>query len=154
MDEWDFEEDYYVPERDPDSDVSAAFYPPREMENDDYRAPRSPSGPLLLDNLLGGRPRASNSHLLQLPAEILAKIVDLLCDDGETLRNLALVNTDCRLLAHASQFPETTLEFSPGTFAWIKTNTNRAMGGASVDSERLPPIINCVRRATFCPNPR
>ncbi|RYC93657.1 hypothetical protein BFJ63_vAg3636 [Fusarium oxysporum f. sp. narcissi] len=49
---------------------------------------------LLLDTVMQGRPRVSSCKLLQLPAEILADIVDLLSDDRASLESLALVNSD------------------------------------------------------------
>lgn len=51
------------------------------------------------------RPRASRSSLLQLPAGILADLVELLKDDRKTLASLALVDSDCQQLACCCQFP-------------------------------------------------
>ncbi|KAF4979778.1 hypothetical protein FZEAL_4082 [Fusarium zealandicum] len=67
---------------------------------------------LLLDTVMGNRQRVSRSLFLQLPAEILADIVDLLADDASALACLAIVNSDCRQLARCCQFAEVHLDYS------------------------------------------
>lgn len=67
---------------------------------------------LLLDTVMEGRARASRSRLLQMPAEILADILDLLSDEKSTLSCLALVNSDCRQLARCGQFAEVHFDYS------------------------------------------
>lgn len=59
--------------------------------------------PLKLDEVLSGCPRvgASSSRLSDLPADVLADIVDFLLEDAPTLYNLALVNSTCRQLPAA-----------------------------------------------------
>ncbi|KAM0546197.1 hypothetical protein ACHAPJ_010981 [Fusarium lateritium] len=68
---------------------------------------------LLLDTVMRGQPRASQCRLLQLPAEILADVVDLMADDSLSLACLALVNSDCRHLARSCQFAEVLFDYSP-----------------------------------------
>ncbi|KAF5670487.1 hypothetical protein FHETE_4394 [Fusarium heterosporum] len=76
----------------------------------------SQSGSLLLDAVMAGRPRASDCKLFQMPAEILARIVDLIAEDLDQgmhdLKHLALVNSDCRQLAHARQFSTIEHDYS------------------------------------------
>ncbi|RKK58062.1 hypothetical protein BFJ67_g3138 [Fusarium oxysporum f. sp. cepae] len=67
---------------------------------------------LLLDTVMQGRPRVSSCKLLQLPAEILADIVDLLSDDRASLESLALVNSDCQQLASCCHFAEVNFDYS------------------------------------------
>ncbi|RFU78049.1 hypothetical protein TARUN_4179 [Trichoderma arundinaceum] len=68
--------------------------------------------PLLLDTVMQGRKRESHCRLLQMPAEILGDIVDLLADDKPALASLALVNSDCRYLARFCQFAEIQFDYS------------------------------------------
>lgn len=65
--------------------------------------------PLLFDRVMEGRPRQSQSRLIQLPSELLTNIIALLADDKLTLASLAFVNSDCRQLARSCQFAEVTL---------------------------------------------
>lgn len=67
---------------------------------------------LLLDTVMQGRPRASSCKLLQLPAEILADVVDLLSDDRTSLESFALANSDCQQLARCCQFAEVNFDYS------------------------------------------
>lgn len=67
---------------------------------------------LLLDKVMQGRPRTSASRLFMLPAEILAAIIDFLVSNKAALASLALVNSDCRYLAHTRQFVGVHFDYS------------------------------------------
>jgi hypothetical protein len=117
---------------------------------DQYGKDRDKKRPLLLDAVMGSQERASrsSSRLLQMPAEILAEIVNLLGDSKSALANLALVNSDCRQLARTSQFAEVTFDYSArskGLFAHLVKEA-----GTPVTK---PSISACVRRATFAAHP-
>ncbi|KAM0351873.1 hypothetical protein ACHAPU_002386 [Fusarium lateritium] len=108
--------------------------------------PEPQSGSLLLDVVMASRQRASDCRLLQMPAEILAKIVDLVAGDSQALRHVALVNSDCRQLARASQF--STINFDYGvTSQQSILNVTIALA----EARRDPSILLCVRRFTYAP---
>ncbi|EEU43467.1 uncharacterized protein NECHADRAFT_82786 [Fusarium vanettenii 77-13-4] len=117
---------------------------------DQYGKDRDKKRPLLLDAVMGSQERASrsSSRLLQMPAEILAEIVNLLGDSKSALANLALVNSDCRQLARTSQFAEVTFDYSArskGLFAHLAKEAG--------SQTTKPSIAACVRRATFAAHP-
>ncbi|KAF5982770.1 hypothetical protein FBULB1_4090 [Fusarium bulbicola] len=77
-----------------------------------HREPKSRLEPLLLDTVMQG-PRASNCRLLQMPSEILAKIVGFVAEDDKALQQLALVDSDCWGLSRACQYSEFTHDYNP-----------------------------------------
>lgn len=68
---------------------------------------------LQLDTVMPRRQRQSLPKLLQLPVELLDRIIDLLEDDKKALASLALVDSVCRYLARACQFKEIHFDYSP-----------------------------------------
>ncbi|KAI1067093.1 hypothetical protein LB506_003888 [Fusarium annulatum] len=103
---------------------------------------------LLLDTVMQGQPRASSCELVQLPAEILADIVDLLSDDKTSLGSLALVNSDCRQLARCCQFAEVNFDYS------LQARQLSSQLVQDNSSQRLEPGIGaCIRRVTFTSHP-
>ncbi|KAJ3538463.1 hypothetical protein NM208_g5898 [Fusarium decemcellulare] len=104
---------------------------------------------LLLDSVMQQRPRSSDSRLVQLPAEILADVVDLLIDDKPTLGSLALVNSDCRWLAHCGQFAEVHFNFSDQACELFEK-----IGGTLNTQAGQPSIAACVRRVSFQSSPQ
>ncbi|RKK76741.1 hypothetical protein BFJ69_g6690 [Fusarium oxysporum] len=103
---------------------------------------------LLLDTVMQGRPRASSCKLLQLPAEILADIVDLLSDDRASLESLALVNSDCQQLARCCQFAEVNFDYS----LEAKQLASQLVEDKSSQLSK-PGIGACIRRVTFASHP-
>ncbi|KAI1029083.1 hypothetical protein LB504_012984 [Fusarium proliferatum] len=99
---------------------------------------------LLLDTVMEGRARASHSRLLQMPAEILADIIDLLSDEKSTLSSLALVNSDCRQLARCCQFAEVEFDYSLQAQQLFLELAHEALAG-----QQQPSISTCIRRVTF-----
>ncbi|EXL75492.1 hypothetical protein FOPG_09508 [Fusarium oxysporum f. sp. conglutinans race 2 54008] len=89
-----------------DYDLSNIMYGAETAaELDFYRA-------LLLDTVMQGRPAASKCRLLQMPSEILAKIISFVAEGKKALQQLALVNSDCCGLSRACQFSDCTLDYS------------------------------------------
>ncbi|UPK92162.1 hypothetical protein LCI18_003097 [Fusarium solani-melongenae] len=123
-------------------------YSLRKVTEDEYRNERDKKRALLLYAVMGDQERASQSRLLQMPAEILTEIIDLLGDSKSALANLALVNSDCRQLAHTSQFAEVTFDYS----AWSKGLFAHLAKEAGTPATK-PSISTCVRRATFAAHP-
>jgi hypothetical protein len=103
---------------------------------------------LLLDIVMQGRKRESGCRLFQMPAEILADIVDLLADDKSTLASLALVNSDCRCLARSCQFAEIHFDYSIRSQMLLLHLAKEALRKPD-PTTRTFPIGVCVRRFTF-----
>ncbi|EMT67915.1 hypothetical protein FOC4_g10012311 [Fusarium odoratissimum] len=103
---------------------------------------------LSLMMVMQGRPRASSCKLLQLPAEILADIVDLLSDDRASLESLALVNSDYQQLARCCQFAEVNFDYS----LEAKQLASQLVEDKSSQLSR-PGIGACIRRVTFASHP-
>ncbi|KAF5708537.1 hypothetical protein FMUND_10556 [Fusarium mundagurra] len=104
---------------------------------------------LHLGTVMQGRPRALTCRLLQLPAEILAAIADLLSDDRKSLRSLALVNSDCQQLARRRQFAVVSFNYS------VQAKQLASELADNKSSQVLKPGVSaCVRRVTFAPNRR
>ncbi|KAF5591732.1 hypothetical protein FPCIR_6012 [Fusarium pseudocircinatum] len=102
-----------------------------------------------LSTVMQGRPRASTCKLLQLPAEILAAIADLLRDAKKSLRSLALVNSDCQQLARRRQLAAINFKHSA-------QEKRRASALADDKSSQVlkPGVSACVRRVTFAQDRR
>ena len=115
---------------------------------DEFGRGYDPRRSLLLDTVMAGQPRASYSRLLQMPAEILADVVDLLADDRLALAALALVNSHCRQLARCCQFAEISFDYSLHAQQLFLEIANEALGGC----QQLR-IGTCVRRVTFASSP-
>uniref|UniRef100_A0A0D2XTZ6 F-box domain-containing protein n=1 Tax=Fusarium oxysporum (strain Fo5176) TaxID=660025 RepID=A0A0D2XTZ6_FUSOF len=103
---------------------------------------------LSLMMVMQGRPRVSSCKLLQLPAEILADIVDLLSDDRASLESLALVNSDCQQLARCCQFAEVNFDYS----LEAKQLASQLVEDKSSQLSK-PGIGACIRRVTFASHP-
>ncbi|KAI1047614.1 hypothetical protein LB505_012688 [Fusarium chuoi] len=116
---------------------------------DKFGKENTPRRSLLLDTVMQGRPRTSSCGLVQLPAEILADIVDLLSDDKTSLGSLALVNSDCRQLARCCQFAEVNFDYS------LQARQLASQLVQDNSSQLLEPCIGaCIRRVTFASHPR
>ncbi|KAM0456586.1 hypothetical protein ACHAO4_003616 [Trichoderma viride] len=96
------------------------------------------------------RQRQSLPRLLQLPVELLDRIIDLLQDDKKALASLALVDSVCRYLARACQFKEIHFDYSPQSHELL-----RHMATESLDDKNKTklsfPIGFFVRKLTFAP---
>ncbi|KAF5572598.1 allantoate transporter [Fusarium pseudoanthophilum] len=111
---------------------------------EDFGRESSQRRSLHLDTVMQGQPRSSTCRLLQLPAEILADIADLLSDDRQSLASLALVNTHCRQLARHRQFAAVIFKYNSRSKRFAsKLKSSRGL---------KPGVSACVRRVTFAAN--
>ncbi|KAI9898005.1 hypothetical protein N3K66_006365 [Trichothecium roseum] len=101
---------------------------------------------LHLDTVMQGRPRASSSRLLQMPAEVLANIVNFLIHDKQTLASLALVNSDCQELARSCQFAEVTYTYSFPTIELVLSLFRKYI--LKLQRSTFGP---CIRKFTYAP---
>ncbi|KAF5666085.1 hypothetical protein FHETE_6386 [Fusarium heterosporum] len=95
------------------------------------------------------QPRASKSKLTQLPAEILAEIIELLSNDKSSLASLALVNSDCRQLARCRQFAEVDFDYSLPAQNLVLHLAQEAV----IPSQQFN-IASCIRLAAFASRPQ
>lgn len=118
------------------------------LERDDFGRDADTRQCLLLDTIMQGRRRESHCRLLQMPAEILANIVDLLAGDKPALASLALVNSDCCYLARSCQFAEMHFDYSHGAQQLLQHLAKEALHETHV-ATRTFPIGICVRKVRF-----
>ncbi|KAF5671323.1 hypothetical protein FDENT_10963 [Fusarium denticulatum] len=130
-----------------DYDITTLFYSRDHVfKKDVYRGEAEPRlDPLLLDTVM---PLSSQSRLLRLPTEILAKIVRLVAEDDEALKQLALVNSDCRGLARTCQFSELKFDFIANQCSLLKRLTSELD-----PNYKGAGIKDFIRKFTFDPNP-
>lgn len=84
---------------------------------------------------------------LDLPAEIIAEVAELLAGDTSTLANLALVNIECRQIARTAQFADVTFDYSPRSHALLRKLIDEISEGQQDTTRR--PIGACIRRITM-----
>jgi hypothetical protein len=115
---------------------------------DEYGHDLVPPLPLRLDVALESRQPASDTTLLTLPADFLARLVDLLPPDA--LHNLACVNSDCRQLVRTRRFASVHLDYSNRTFSLISALVNEAKerNNSNNGLTNRPAIGSCIRRIT------
>ena len=115
---------------------------------DEYGHDLVPPLPLRLDVALESRQPASDATLLTLPADFLARLVDLLPPDA--LDNLAYVNSDCRQLVRTRRFASVHLDYSNRTFSLISALVNEAKerNNSNDGLTKRPAIGSCIRRIT------
>lgn len=90
--------------------------------------------PLLFDRVFEGRATTSPSHLLTLPSELIATILQHL--SSASLASLALVNSECLQLARPYQFVTVKLDGSHFSIQIIQSLQAEA-SGRSPNSFRL-----------------
>ncbi|RYP76361.1 hypothetical protein DL771_001800 [Monosporascus sp. 5C6A] len=131
-----------------DRDISNMMITPLSgIQNDQFGKENNVRLPLLLDRVMEGRARKSESRLLQLPAELLGDIADELADDKPTLASLALVNSDCRQLARSCQFAEVCFDYSPQAIGLLHKLLDECL--ERQNSSRNLTIGSCIRRVTM-----
>ncbi|KAI3579029.1 hypothetical protein IWW34DRAFT_788720 [Fusarium oxysporum f. sp. albedinis] len=133
-----------------DYDISNIMYGAETAaELDFYRGePKPRLAALLLDTVMQGRPTASKCRLLQMPSEILAKIISFVAEDKKALQQLALVNSDCCGLSRACQFSDFTLDYSRNKVRLLLELVKHIVAGRAG-----PGISDCIRKFTFKPYP-
>ncbi|ORY56661.1 uncharacterized protein BCR38DRAFT_402313 [Pseudomassariella vexata] len=119
----------------------------RGTGRDDFGRERDKRRPLLLDRVMGDQPRVSRCRLLQLPAELLGDIVDLLADNKPALASLALVNSDCRQWARSCQFAEVRFDYGPQTREIILQLARETISRNT--AAKKPTIGVCIRKFTM-----
>ncbi|EHK41902.1 uncharacterized protein TrAtP1_011552 [Trichoderma atroviride] len=136
-----------------DSDVSALMIGTfGGNARDDFGKDAGTRRCLLLDIVMQGRKRESRCRLFQMPAEILADIVDFLADDKSALACLALVNSDCRYLARSCQFAEIHFDYSHQSRQLLLHLAEEALRETDLTT-RTFPIGRCVRSVIFASRP-
>ncbi|KAH7195550.1 hypothetical protein DER44DRAFT_902303 [Fusarium oxysporum] len=139
-----------------DYDVSNLIYGAQTAaEFDFYQGePKPRLEPLLLDTVMQGRPPVSNCRLLQMPNEILAKIVSFVAEDEEALQELARVNSDCCGLSRACQFSDFTLDYSrnkqvhdihPGVWRRFQEDPDEEYGGTAEIKEQGAELFKQIQ---------
>jgi hypothetical protein len=123
-----------------------------QIDNYLYDRDAGTSGCLLLDTVMQGRGRESRCKLLEMPAEILAIIVDLLADDKLALASLALAGRDSHYLARSRQFAEIQFDYSNRAQQLLLHLENEALPKMDVTTSALPIGI-CVRKVKFSSPP-
>lgn len=105
---------------------------------------------LQLDTVMQGRQHQSPPRLLELPAELLDKIIDLFEEDKKTVADLALVNSVCLCLARVRQFKEIHFDYSPQSQNLIKRMATESL--KDKNKTKLSFAIGIfVRKFTFAP---
>lgn len=113
-----------------------------------------PSGPLSFDRVNENRdlaPSSRTSRLLNLPVEILTKVIGNFdaITDKESLACLALVNRDCRQLARSCQFRSVELDFSSRSTSLVGVLFREGVERSRHQGRtRLPSLGACVRHVT------
>lgn len=121
---------------------------------DEYGKEAVPPLPLSFDRVMEGRPASTSAPLFRLPDEILSIIVQHM--DRESLKSLALVNSDCRQMARSVQFNNIRLDYSHQSWSLLFLLQNEAIERFS-DAENgrtlRPAMGACIRRITVATNP-
>ncbi|KAL7947014.1 hypothetical protein V8C42DRAFT_299548 [Trichoderma barbatum] len=135
------------------SNLMSGRWSNRKDENEVKEAPKLP---LLLSQVMEGRPITSQSFFLALPPEILAEIMALAADDKATLSSLALVNSDCRQLARSYQFIDVCFDYGPRSRKLLERLLDEAQVRADTASETTSRLFigSCIRRVRVQPTPR
>jgi hypothetical protein len=121
---------------------------------DEYGKDAVPPLPLSFDRVMEGRPPSTPAPLFGLPDEILSMIVQHVNHDS--LKSLALVNSDCRQWARSVQFNSICLDYSPSSWDLLyllyhEARERNSYTKASTTSR--PAIGACIRRITVATHP-
>jgi hypothetical protein len=121
---------------------------------DKYGKETVPPLPLSFDRVMEGRPPSTPAPLFGLPDEILTIIVQYV--DHESLRSLALVNSDCRQWARSVQFNSICLDYSPSSLGVLRELLKEVVERISDTKTGMtlrPAMGACIRRITVATNP-
>jgi hypothetical protein len=121
---------------------------------DKYGKEIVPPVPLSFDRVMEGRPPSTPAPLFRVPDEILSIIVQYV--DHESLRLLALVNSDCRQWARAVQFNSICLDYSPSSLGVLHVLLKEVEERISDTKTRMtfrPALGACIRRITVATEP-
>ena len=121
---------------------------------DKYGKEIVPPLPLSFDRVMEGRPPSTLAPLFRLPDEILSIIVQYV--DHESLRMLALVNSDCRQWARSVQFNSICLDYSPsslGVLHVLLKEVEERISDTKTGMTLRPAMGACIRRITVATKP-
>ena len=134
------------------SDLMGLMMPILSGTKDDFGKEIEDPIPLSFDRINEGRPFSSDFLLSRLPIELVWHIIQLV--PQEDLRNLALVNRDCRQLARSRQFANVRFDYSDSAIGilgvLLKEHEERSENHGKT---RLPSIGACIRKITVATNP-
>jgi hypothetical protein len=121
---------------------------------DKYGKEIVPPLPLSFDRVMEGRPPSTPAPLFGLPDEIISIIVQNV--DHESLKSLALVNSDCRQWARSVQFSSICLDYSPssmGVLQLLLKEVEERVSDTKTGMTLRPAMGACIRRITVATNP-
>ncbi|KAJ4293149.1 hypothetical protein N0V90_008431 [Kalmusia sp. IMI 367209] len=108
--------------------------------------------PLSFDRINEGRPFSSDFLLSRLPIELTWHIVKQVAK--EDLRNLALVNRDCRQLARSRQFAMIELDYSDRAISILDSLVKEYEERFENKGKTMAPSIGaCIRKITIATKP-
>ncbi len=121
---------------------------------DRYGKETVPPLPLSFDRVMEGRPPSTPAPLFGLPDEVLSIIVQYV--DHESLKLLALVNSDCRQWARSVQFNSICLDYSPSSLGVLRELLKEVevrISDTKTGMTLCPAMGACIRRITVATNP-
>ncbi|KAF1348223.1 hypothetical protein EJ07DRAFT_142204 [Lizonia empirigonia] len=108
--------------------------------------------PLSFDRINEGQPFSSDFLLSRLPIELTWHVVKQVAK--EDLRNLALVNRDCRQLARSRQFAMVGLDYSDRAIGILDVLVKEYEERFKNHGKTMAPSIGaCIRKITVATNP-
>lgn len=117
---------------------------------DEYGKDVVPPNCLSFDRVMENKHIVSESHILNLPIEILGRVIQHLA--GSDLGNLALVNSDCRQLARSQQFKSILLDYSFDSSLLLEKVCNEAKARVHAPAPGTY-LGSCIRRLTVATHP-
>jgi hypothetical protein len=135
------------------SDMMDLMMPPFSRTKDDFGKEDQEPCPLSFDRINEGQPFSSDFLLSRLPIELTWHIVKQVAK--EDLRNLALVNRDCRQLARSRQFAMIGLDYSDQAISILDFLVGEYEERSKNQGKTMAPSIGaCIRKITVATNPR
>ncbi|KAK7177344.1 hypothetical protein PSPO01_16608 [Paraphaeosphaeria sporulosa] len=134
------------------SDLMRLMIPTFSGTKDDYGKEVPETCPLSFDRINEGQPFSSTFLLSRLPIELTWNIVKHIAK--EDLRNLALVNCDCRQLARSRQFATIELDYSDRALGILDVLIREYEGRLKNNGKTMTPSLGaCVREITVATKP-
>jgi F-box domain len=134
--------------------IMSLLMPMFSGNKDEYGKDAVPPLPLSFDRVMEGRPAATSAPLFGLPDEILSIIIQHV--DHQSLKSLALVNSDCRQIARSVQFNSIRLDYGQQSWNLLYILAKEAIERLSDTESGMtlrPAIGACIRRITVATNP-
>ena len=135
------------------SDLMLLMPPTFSGTKDDFGKGIHDLCPLSFDRINEGQPFSSDFLLSRLPIELTWHIVKQVAK--EDLRNLALVNRDCRQLARSRQFATVELDDSDRAISTLDTLVKEYEERLEKKDKTMAPSIGaCIRKITIATKPK